>query len=159
MRHRIYGKHLGRAKDERRRLFKSLIRNLLLHENIQTTEAKAKAIKGLVDRLISKARENSPSSLRVVQSFLLSPEIQKLRQIALRYPKRLSGFTTRVRLGRRLGDGAMMVRLSLVEADKVEEKEKSAEKSTPLSKVLGQKAKIKNTIKKSRVKNRKEGIK
>ena len=51
MRHRVYGKHLGRDKDQRTTLFKGLVRSLFIHGTIQTSEAKAKAIKGLVDKV------------------------------------------------------------------------------------------------------------
>lgn len=116
MRHRVYGKHLGRDKNQRTALFRSLIRSLILFESITTTEAKAKAIKGLVDKLISKSKKGTNSSIRVVQSALPQKEISErlIQEIAPRYKSRTSGFTQIVRIGSRLGDGAMMVRMSLV---------------------------------------------
>lgn len=116
MRHKVYGKHLNRNKNQRTALFRALIRSLFLEESITTTEAKAKAIKGLVDRLISKARQNTNASSRILVSALPNTEVyQKLTQdIAKRYENRNSGFTNLVRIGTRVGDGAMMVRMSLV---------------------------------------------
>lgn len=126
MRHKVYGKHLNRDTNQRIALFKGLVRSLILNESITTTSAKAKAIKGLVDRLVIKAKENSSSSKRVVQSFIPSLEVNKrlFEELAPRYSSRSSGFTEVVRLGRRLGDGSMMVRMSLIkESSKVKDKE------------------------------------
>lgn len=127
MKHSVYGKKLGRSKGERLSLFRGLVRALLVHQSIQTTEAKAKAIKGLIDKLINKAKHNSTSSRRVVESFLAQKEIAKklIDEIAPRYKDdRVSGYTSIVRLGTRQGDGAMMVSMSLVEPMKKAEAEK-----------------------------------
>lgn len=110
MRHRIYGKHLGRDKDERDTLFKGLIQALLTHETIQTTEAKAKAIKGLVDKVINLAKNKK------IYHFGLTKEILP------KLGNRTSGYTSLVKLGKRLGDQAMVVRMSLIT--------KSSEKKT-----------------------------
>ena len=124
MRHRVYGKHLQRDKNQRTALFRSLVRELVLHESIQTTSAKAKAIKGLVDKLITKSKENTNASKLVVESFVNQPAISKklMEEIAPRFKDRTSGFTNIVRLGSRAGDGAVMVQMSLIQADKVSEK-------------------------------------
>ena len=57
MRHRVYGKHLGRNKDQRKLLFKGLIYSLFSYGTIQTSEAKSKAIKGMVDKVIGLAKD------------------------------------------------------------------------------------------------------
>lgn len=132
-----YGKKLSRDHNRRMALFRSLIRSFLLHESIQTTAAKAKATKGLIDRLIVKAKQNTNASKRVVESFLIEPDLVKklIFEIAPRYKKRTSGFTSIVKIGPRMGDGAMMVRISLVEADKIEEKKiEEAKDKKPISK-------------------------
>lgn len=103
MRHKVYGKQLGRNKDEREALFKNLVQSLFLHEKIHTTEAKAKAIKGLVDKLINQAKSSKGEKL--------------VSDIASRYNQRNSGYTSLIRVGQRKGDGAMMVRMSLMEGD------------------------------------------
>lgn len=114
MRHRVYGKHLGRDKDQRTALFKSLVRSLLLEESIKTTQPKAKAIKGLVDKIINQAK--SETSKRLVSQFLVHKNVQdKLtNEILPRVKSRTSGYTSMVKLGARLGDGAMMVKVSLI---------------------------------------------
>lgn len=134
MRHRVYGKHLNRDKNERTALFRGLIRNLFLQESITTTEMKAKAVKGLVDKLISDAKKNTNAAKNSVISVLPQVEVSKklIEEIAPRYGNRVSGFTTLVKLGRRQGDGTMMVKMSLISADgkKSEEKKGKAKEST-----------------------------
>lgn len=117
MRHRVYGRKLGRNKNQRIALFRGLVRSLILNESITTTEAKAKAIKSLVDRLIAKSKEKTEAAKRVVVSTVAQPDVSKklLEEIAPRYKDRTSGFTSIVKTGRRVGDGAMMVKMSLVE--------------------------------------------
>ena len=106
MRHRVYGRHLGRNKDERDRLFKGLVSQLLLHGTIKTSEAKAKAIKGLVDKIINLAKKKKLSE-KNLQERLIKEVLPKLGD-------RTSGYTSLVRLGTRLGDQTMMVKMSLI---------------------------------------------
>lgn len=119
MRHRVYGKHLGRDKNQRTALFKGLIRSLILQEAITTTDTRAKAIKGLVDRLIVKSKENTNKSKEIISKTFAQKEVAKklIDEIAPRYKNRTSGFTTIARMGTRLGDGAMMVKMSLIEEE------------------------------------------
>lgn len=117
MRHSVYGKHLSRDKNERSALFKNLIRSLILSEKIQTTEAKAKAIKGLIDKVINQAKSATASGL-VGQFFTDKKAAEKLiKQIVPRTKERRSGYTSVVRIGKRLGDGATMVEMRLLLAD------------------------------------------
>ncbi len=125
MRHREYGKHLGRDENQRTALFRSLVQALLVNENIQTTQAKAKAIKGLVDKLINQAK--NPNTKRLVSQFLTDKKVvdKLISDIAPRFSDRNSGYTSIVKLGARQGDGAMLVRMSLVtEEKKVKSKKK-----------------------------------
>ena len=154
MRHRVYGKHLGRDKNQRTALFRGLTRSLILQGHITTTEAKAKAIKGLLDRLISKSRENTPASRRVVESAVPQKEVSKklFEETAPSFPTRTSGFTRMVRLGIRAGDGAMMVRMSLISdksapiqsgSDKIGGSEKEEAKENKTGRVPKEKTEIK----------------
>lgn len=139
MRHNVYGAHLGRDKNQRTALFKSLVGSLFLSESIQTTEAKAKAVKGLVDKIINQAKDSS--TRRLVSQFLVDKRIQDrlVKDLLPRLKERSSGYTTVVRLGPRPGDGAVMVKMSLllsevkkeakaVKEDKVEMDVKPAKK-------------------------------
>ncbi len=118
MRHNVYGKHLSRDKNERTALFRSLVRSLILSEKIQTTETKAKAIKGLVDKIINQAK--TPATRRLVSQFITDKKVSEklVKEIVPKLSGRTSGYTTVVKLGRRLGDGAMIVQMSLVEGKK-----------------------------------------
>lgn len=132
MRHRVYGKHLGRDKDQRRNLFKSLVQSLLTHGTIQTSEIKAKAIKGLVDKVINSAKSN-PQAGKLVQSFLFDKYLRErlVKEIVPKLGSRTSGYTSTVRVGTRLGDQTMMVRMSLIGAEELKPivKEKPAKKA------------------------------
>ena len=124
MRHRISGHKLSRGKDERRALRRILIAQLFDHERIQTTRAKAEAVRGHAERLITLAkRGNQACELQVVHARRLAaarlgnPEaVKKLfDDIAPRYTNRQGGYTRMVKLGLRQGDAAEMVLLELVE--------------------------------------------
>lgn len=127
MRHNVYGKKLGRDKNQRTALFKSLVNSLILSEKIETTEAKAKAVKGLVDKIITQAK--TPSTQRLVSQFLTQKKItdKLVKELLPRLGGRTSGYTSVVKLGRRQGDGTMMVRMSLL-LDESEKTVKASEK-------------------------------
>lgn len=155
MRHRVYGRHLGRNKDERTSLFKNLVRSLIISEKIETTQAKAKAIKGLVDRLVNQAK--SPATARLVKQFLVEKDIQEklISEIAPRLSDRNSGYTSIVKIGRRQGDGASVVRMSFVagtgvkpSAKKSEEKEEVKAEAKVAKEEKKAAPKVKKAIKK-----------
>lgn len=90
------------------------MQSLILSEKIQTTEAKAKAIKPLVDKLITQAKSKT-ASRGVFEFFSQKTTAQKLvDDIAPRTGSRTSGYTSTIKVGPRLGDGAMMVSMSLL---------------------------------------------
>lgn len=138
MRHSVYGKQLGRTKNERQGLFKNLVRSLILYGSIQTTQAKASAIKGLVDKVINLSKQES--SKQLVSGYITEKAVfEKLtKEILPKLSDRTSGYTSVVKLGKRLGDGAMMVQLSLLTTDKQTKSEKLKAKS------LGKKKEDKN---------------
>lgn len=122
MRHRVSGKKLGRNRNERKALFKNLTSSLILHGEIKTTEAKAKAIKRLVDKLVTRAKQQTLSARRLLTAFLQDKKVvsRLVDEIAPKFKERQSGFTRILRLGKREGDQAMMVKIEFVEG--VEEK-------------------------------------
>jgi large subunit ribosomal protein L17 len=90
------------------------VQSLILSEKIQTTEAKAKAIKPLVDKLITQAKSKT-ASRHVFEFFSQKTTAQKLvDDVAPRTGGRTSGYTSMVKIGPRLGDGAMIVSMSLL---------------------------------------------
>lgn len=131
MRHRVAGKKLSRNRNQRKALFKNLINSLILHGQIRTTEAKAKAIRRLVDKLINKGKQQTLHSQRLIAAFLQNKKamFKITNELGPLFKKRTSGFTRMIRLGQRRGDGAPIVRLELVEKPVEKPPEKPAKKS------------------------------
>ncbi|BAJ63066.1 MULTISPECIES: 50S ribosomal protein L17 [Anaerolinea] len=124
MRHAVAGYKLGRSKGQRNSLRRTLINQLFTHERIRTTRAKALAIRGDAERLITLARNSSKgtdidkvNARRRAAARLGNPAtVRKLfDDIAPRYANRNGGYTRIVKLGPRLGDAAEMVLIELVE--------------------------------------------
>lgn len=116
MRHRKKGKILGRKIGPRKALFRSLGLNLILNGKIITTEAKAKAVRPIIERLISRSRENNLNNYRIINSFLQSREATKkmMEEIGPRYKDRPGGYLRIIKSGQRRGDGANMAVIELV---------------------------------------------
>lgn len=133
MRHQIKGKKLGRNSGQRKALFKNLINSLVLREEIETTETKAKAIRGLVDKLITKGKSGTLHARRLIAAFLADQKaVNKIvDELSPRFKTRPGGFTRIVRLGRRQGDNAMMVKLELVEKKEPKKKKKGSKAPKP----------------------------
>ncbi|MDP2860495.1 MAG: 50S ribosomal protein L17 [bacterium] len=117
-------KKLSRSRNNRQALFKSLIGALFLREKIKTTEIKAKAIRGLVDKIINRAKDNTEAARRQLLVFFQNNEIVKkaMNDLGKRFSNRPAGFTRVVKLGRRTGDAAEMVMMELVD-DKIKKEE------------------------------------
>jgi large subunit ribosomal protein L17 len=117
MAHRISGRKLGRKRGPRMALYKNLTVSVLRYERVKTTEAKAKEIRGRVERAITLAKRGDLTARRaVVASFPNEPlVVNKLfDEIAPKYADRTSGFTRIVRIGPRQGDAAEIVQIELV---------------------------------------------
>lgn len=124
MRHKVAGYRLGRTKDQRIGLRRTLINQLFDHERMTTTRAKAMAIRGEAEKMITIARNSAKGSeidkvnaRRLVAARLGNPEMVKklFDDIAPRYSNRPGGYTRVFKLGPRMGDSAEMVLLELVE--------------------------------------------
>ena len=124
MRHNVAGYQLNRNKGNRIALRRNLIISLFEHNRIKTTQAKASAIRGEAEKLITLARNSSKGSdidkvnaRRLAASSLNNPGmVRKLfDEIAPRFEKRSGGYTRMMKLGPRIGDSAEMVILELVE--------------------------------------------
>ena len=113
-----------------------MIVSLINQGNVKTTEAKAKAIRGLVDKLITRAKKGTVSSRRLIGSFLHSKRaVNKLvDEIAPTFKDRTSGFTRLVRLGNRRGDDAMMTSLEFVSEEPAGAVRKKAARPTKKAK-------------------------
>jgi len=124
MRHQVAGYRLGRSKAARIALRRNLIKQLFTHERIRTTRAKASAIRGEAERLITIARNSTEASdaekvhaQRMVASRLGDNSLNQrlFNDIAPRFVNRPGGYTRMLKLGPRMGDSAEMVILELVE--------------------------------------------
>ena len=117
MRHRIAGRKLSRTSGHRRALYRNLVTDLLSHEKIVTTEAKAKEIRGLAEKMITLGKRGGLHPYRQALSFIIDKKVAEkvFTELAPRYAERPGGYTRIVKLGPRLGDGAPMVKLQLVE--------------------------------------------
>jgi large subunit ribosomal protein L17 len=117
MRHRKDGYKLGRLTQHRWALFRNLLTGLFRHERIETTEAKAKAVRGLADHVITLAKRENLHARRQVLSLVPDSEVvaRIFDTIVARFGDRHGGYTRIIRTGVRRGDAAPMVLLELVD--------------------------------------------
>jgi large subunit ribosomal protein L17 len=116
MRHRVDGRRLSRPTGHRWALYRNLVTSLLAHEKIVTTEAKAKEIRGLAEKIITLGKEGNLASRRRVLAFITDKKVadKVFDEIATTYTDRAGGYTRIVKLGPRAGDNAPMVQIELV---------------------------------------------
>ena len=117
MPHRTAGRKLGRKHDHRLAMLGNLAVSIIRFEKIQTTEAKAKEVRGLVDGMITLAKRGDLHARRqLVSKMPHEPLIvdKLMTEIAEKYADRPSGFTRIVKIGQRAGDAAPMVQIELV---------------------------------------------
>ncbi len=116
MRHNKAINHLGRKSGHRKALLANMATSLILHKRIQTTVAKAKALKMYVEPLITKSKEDTTHSRRVVFSYLKNKEAvtELFRTVAPKIADRPGGYTRVLKTGFRQGDGADMALIELV---------------------------------------------
>ncbi len=116
MAHRIDGRKLSRPTDHRLALFRNLVTDLLRHEKIITTEAKAKEVRGLAERVITMGKRGDLHSRRQALSFVYDKKVVEkvFDELGPRYASRPGGYSRMVKLGPRQGDGARMAQLELI---------------------------------------------
>ncbi|MBP5389102.1 MAG: 50S ribosomal protein L17 [Bacteroidales bacterium] len=135
MRHNKAINHLGRQSGHRKALLANMATSLLLQKRIKTTVAKAKALQAYVEPLITKSKEDTTHSRRIVFSYLKNKEAvsELFRTIAPKVADRPGGYTRVLHTGFRLGDGAEMALIELVdfnEAALASTKKDAAKKTT-----------------------------
>jgi large subunit ribosomal protein L17 len=131
MRHRKDGFKLGRLTQHRWALFRNLLVALFRHERITTTEAKAKAVRGLAEHMVTLAKRENLHARRQVLSMVPDAKVvgTLFDTIAARFSERTGGYTRIIKLGPRPGDNAPMVLLELVDrAEDGKERKGSDEK-------------------------------
>lgn len=111
MRHNVFGKKLNRDTNQRKALFRSLIVSLVKYGRIETTEAKAKAIKPLIEKIVTKVKKNNLTSKRQVLKIIPDKEIvEKLfKEIGPMFSNISSGFIRVIKTQERSGDNSKMV--------------------------------------------------
>ncbi len=117
MRHKKKFNHLSRQRGHRHAMLANMASSLILHKRIQTTTAKAKALKIYLEPMITKAKEDTTHSRRQVFSYLQDKEAvsELFREVAAKVADRPGGYTRIIRLGNRLGDNADMCIIELVD--------------------------------------------
>jgi large subunit ribosomal protein L17 len=117
VRHQRKGKKLGRDSAHRKALYSNLAGALIEHGRIKTTEAKAKAVKPIAEKMITLGRRGDLAARRQALAYLRSQEVvhQLFAEVAPRFADRPGGYSRIVKIGPRFGDAAEMVYLELVD--------------------------------------------
>ncbi len=133
MRHNKSINHLGRTSSHRKAMLSNMASSLILHKRIKTTVAKAKALRGYVEPLITKAKEDTTHNRRVVFSYLEDKNSvsELFRDVVVKVGDRPGGYTRILKVGNRLGDNAEMCIIELVDYNDamLEAKESKKKKS------------------------------
>ena len=131
MRHNKKFNHLGRTASHRNAMLANMACSLIKHKRITTTVAKAKALKKFVEPLITKAKDDTTNSRRVVFSNLQDKYAvtELFKEISVKIADRPGGYTRIIKTGNRLGDNAEMCFIELVDYNENMAKEKVAKKA------------------------------
>lgn len=132
MRHNKKFNHLGRTASHRNAMLSNMACSLIKHKRITTTVAKAKALKKFVEPLITKSKDDTTNSRRVVFSNLQDKQVvtELFKEISVKIADRPGGYTRIIKTGNRLGDNAEMCFIELVDYNENMAKEKVAKKAT-----------------------------
>ena len=119
MRHKKSGRKFNRNSSHRRAMFRNMAANLVLHERIETTEAKAKAVKGYAEKMVTLGKRGDLHARRLAMAELRSNDVvhHLFANVAPRFAERPGGYTRIVKMGPRQGDAAPMVLLEFVDHD------------------------------------------
>lgn len=146
MRHGKKVNHLGRTASHRKALLANMASSLILHKRINTTLAKAKALRTYVEPLITKSKQDTTHSRRTVFAYLKDKEAvtELFREVSTKVADRPGGYCRIIKLANRLGDNASMALIELVDYNEVygndNKPAKSAEKKTRRSRGGAKKA-------------------
>ena len=144
MRHQKAINHLGRTSTHRKAMLANMAASLIMHKRISTTIAKAKALRGYVEPLITRAKVDSTHSRRVVFSYLQDKEAvtELFREVTVKVADRPGGYVRILKTGFRLGDNADMCIIELVDYNEnlLTSKDTTAKKATRRRKPAAKKA-------------------
>ncbi len=147
MRHRKSFNHLGRTSAHRKAMLSNMACSLIMHKRIETTTAKAKALKKYIEPLITRSKDDSTHSRRVAFRYLQDKEAvtELFREVSSKVADRPGGYTRIIRLGNRLGDNADMCMMELVDFNEHLLAEKAAAKKSTSRRRRGGKKKVEET--------------
>ena len=143
MRHKKSFNHLGRKPAHRKAMLSNMACSLIKHKRIQTTTAKAKALKRYIEPMITRSKDDTTHARRVVFSYLQDKETvaELFRDVAAKVGDRPGGYTRIIKLGNRLGDNADMCIIELVDFNETLLAEKAATKKSTSRRRRGAKKK------------------
>ena len=132
MRHGKKINHLGRKTAHRKSMLANMACSLIEHKRINTTVAKAKALKQFIEPLVTKSKEDSTHNRRIVFSRLRQKEAVAMlfRDVAVKVGDRPGGYTRIIKLGNRLGDNADMAMIEFVDYNEIYNADKPKKKTT-----------------------------
>jgi large subunit ribosomal protein L17 len=147
MRHGKKVNHLGRTSSHRKAMLSNMAASLILHKRINTTLAKAKALRGYVEPLITRSKDDSTHSRRMVFSYLQNKEavIALFKEVSVKVASRPGGYTRILKTGNRLGDNAEMCMMELVDFNENMLAAKAAPKAKTTRRGRGTKDKVADT--------------
>lgn len=116
MRHKVLSQRFNRPTSHRLAMFRNMVTDLLKHEQIKTTEAKAKAVRGLAEKMITLGKSGTLAARRQALAYVYDKDVvgKLFDELAERYSERAGGYTRIIKMGPRLGDGAPQVILELI---------------------------------------------
>ena len=117
MRHRMAGRQFGLPSDQRRALLKGLVRSLIIYKKIETTETRAKDVRSIAEKMVTRARQNTLHARRICRRYIDDESVIKelFDNVAPRFRDRPGGYTRMAKVGVRRGDGAPLVILELAD--------------------------------------------
>lgn len=116
MRHRLSGRKLSRPTSHRMSMLRTTVTDLLRHETLRTTEAKAREVKRLAEKIITRGKKGNLHERRLAAAFLTDERVVRklFEELGPRYEERQGGYTRMVKLGQRKGDAAPLAIIELL---------------------------------------------
>lgn len=135
MRHRVRGRKFGRENDTRRLMLNNLVKSLVEHGRINTTQAKAKEVRSLAERIITYRKKDSVHHRRLAYKILLNRDLVKkvFDELAPKYKERNGGYTRVLKNGYRKGDSAPMAIIEFVKTATAKKTKKDDIKAEDIS--------------------------
>jgi len=127
MRHRKAGRKLGRTSSHRKAMLRNMVTSLLKHDKIVTTDAKAKELRSVAEKMITLGKRGSLHARRQALSYIRDREVtaRVFEELSVRYQERAGGYTRIIKAGYRVGDNAPLSIIELIPEETKKKKQKS----------------------------------